>query len=73
MRKNHDGRGVMRVSSGASTCNFAGGTHISRSVCVCGRVFADPLRDGGRRRKTGREGGSTKGWEESEREGERER
>lgn len=56
-RKNHDDEGVVRVSGGEG--NFAGGEYISRSVCacVCARVFADPLRDGGRRQKTEWEGG----------------
>ena len=46
-RKNHDDEGVPRVSGGES--NFARGEYISRSVGVCARVFADPLRDVGRR------------------------
>jgi hypothetical protein len=44
MRENHDGEGVMRVSSGESTCNFAGGIHISRSVCVRTGICGSPER-----------------------------
>lgn len=65
MRKNHDDEGVLRVSGGEG--NFARGEYISRSVGVCARVFADPLRDGGRRQKTKREEG--RGGREHERVG----